>query len=177
MAAATLTERFAMQLSAAAADGERIRVVAAWIFDAFVTFYAEFQRLTWLAKTAFELRDPAAAVAHARTRLGLYDREVNGLADELKRSYPSLIEDEPLWVAVGDAYRERALNRYDGDLATAFLHSVWRRVHLGEWRPVDYTLGDLPRPQLRREDVFMAAECRRRVDSKVRSEERRVGKE
>jgi len=156
-----------MQLSAAAADGERIRVVAAWIFDAFVTFYAEFQRLTWLAKTAFELRDPAAAVAHARTRLGLYDREVNGLADELKRSYPSLIEDEPLWVAVGDAYRERALNRYDGDLATAFLHSVWRRVHHGEWRPVDYTLGDLPRPQLRREDVFMAAECRRRVDSKV----------
>jgi isocitrate dehydrogenase kinase/phosphatase len=158
MPAATLTERFVAQLSAAGADGERTRLVAAWIFDSFVSFYAEFQRLTTLAKTAFEARDPAAAVTHARMRLGLYDRKVNALADELRSSYPSLVEDEPLWVAVGDAYRQSAQHRYDGDLATAFLHSVWRRVHHGEWRPVDYALGDLPRPKLQGEDVFVAVD-------------------
>jgi isocitrate dehydrogenase kinase/phosphatase len=159
MPTATLTERFVRQLSAAVADHERTRLVAAWIFDSFVSFYAEFQRLTTLAKTAFEARDPAAAVTHARLRLGLYDRKVNALADELRLSYPSLVQDEPLWVAVGETYRESAQNRYDGDLATAFLHSVWRRVHHGEWRPVDYTLGDLPRPALRGEDVCVAVDC------------------
>ena len=166
-ATATLTERFATQLSAAAADSERVRLVAAWILDSFASFYAEFQRLTWLARTAFEKRDAAAAVTHARTRLGLYDATVDSLADELRLTYPSLIEDEPLWVGVGDAYREQAQERYEGDLAIAFLHSVWRRVHHGEWRPVDYTLGDLPRPRARREEVFTAVDCRWPLDPQL----------
>lgn len=168
MAAATLTERFATQLSAAAAAHERTQLVAVWIFDSFVSFYAEFQRLTWLAKTAFEVRDPAAAVAHARTRLGLYDATVNALADELRGGYPSLIEDEPLWVAVGELYRAKAQNRYDGDLAIAFFHSIWRRVHHDEWRPVDYTFGDLAQPRLPDdEDVFTAVDCRWPIEAAV----------
>ena len=175
MAATTLSERFAAQLSAAVTDHERTCVVAAWIFDSFVSFYAEFQRLTWLAKSAFELRDPRAAVDHARTRLGLYNSVVAELAAELRRRYPLLIDDEPLWLAVGDAYRERARDRYDGDLAIAFLHSVWRRVHRGEWRPVDYTLGELPRAAVRREDVFAVVACRRPVDARVLKELLQVG--
>lgn len=175
MAAATLSERFATQLSAAAADSERTRLVAAWIFDAFVSFYAEFQRLTRLAKTAFEVRDPAVAVTHARTRLGLYDAAVEVLASELRLSYPSLIQDEPLWVAVEDAYRARAQDRYEGDLATAFLHSVWRRVHQGEWRPVDYTLGELRRPVPQRGDVFAAVSCTWPIDARVLGELLQIG--
>jgi hypothetical protein len=76
VAAAIPIEPFPTMLAVAVGDVERTRLVAAWIFSTFESFYAEFQRLTWLAKSAFEARDPAAAVAYARTRLGLYNTTV-----------------------------------------------------------------------------------------------------
>jgi len=167
VAASIPTDSFPTLLSMVAADEERTRLVAAWIFNSFENFYAEFRRLTWLAKTAFEARDPAAAVACARTRLGLYDATVHALADMVRLTYPALREHEPLWLAVEDAYRVRVRDRYEGDLAIAFLHSVMRQVHIGEWRPVDYTFGDLPRPAARREDVLAAASCHWPVDPGV----------
>lgn len=175
MAAATPADSFAAQLSAAPADKERTRLVAARIFECFVSFYGAFQRLTQHAKTAFEVRDPAAAVTHARTRLGLYDDAVYALADELRLRYPALTEHEPLWAAVEETYRARAQDLYDGDLAIAFLHSVMRRVHVGEWRPVDYTFGDLPRLSAPREDVFTAVGCRWALEPGVLGEVLKVG--
>lgn len=175
MAAATPADSFAAQLSAAPADKERTRLVAARIFECFVSFYGAFQRLTQHAKTAFEVRDPAAAVTHARTRLGLYDDAVYALADELRLRYPALTEHEPLWAAVEETYRARAQDLYDGDLAIAFLHSVMRRVHVGEWRPVDYTFGDLPRMSAPREDVFTAVGCRWALEPGVLGEVLKVG--
>jgi isocitrate dehydrogenase kinase/phosphatase len=175
VAAATLTERFATELSAAAADEERTRLVAAWIFDSFTGFYAEFQRLTWLAQTAFEERDPAAAVAGGTTRLGLYDATVHALADDVRRCYPSLMESDALWLTVEDTYRRKAQDRYDGDLAIAFLQSLWRRVHHGEWRPVDYTLGELSRPVARREDAIATIHCRGPLEATVVRELLAVG--
>jgi isocitrate dehydrogenase kinase/phosphatase len=158
---------FAAQLGAASADPERTRLVAAWVFESFVRFYAEFQRLTWLAKTAFEVRDPGAAVTHAQTRLGLYNTTVYGLADELRSRYPALTEHWPLWQDVEDAYRARAQERYDGDLAIGFLHSVMRRVHISDWRPIDYSFGSLRRRPARREDVLASVECRWPLETAV----------
>jgi isocitrate dehydrogenase kinase/phosphatase len=175
VAASIPIDSFPTRLSVAATDEERTRLVAAWIFNSFETFYAEFRRLTWLAKTAFEAREAVAAVVNARTRLGLYDATVYALADEVQLNYPALREHEPLWLAVEDAYRVRVRDRYEGDLAIAFLHSVMRRVYIGEWRPVDYTFGNLPRPVARREDVFAIASCRWPVDPGVLSELLRVG--
>lgn len=159
MAAATLPS-FAAQLASAATDSERTRVVGAWIFESFRTFYTEFQRLTWIAKTDFEARDPSAAIAHAHTRLGLYNATVYALADELRAGYPALTERWPLWQEVEDAYRVRAQERYDGDLAIAFLHSVMRRVHISDWRPVDYSFGNLRRRPAQREEVLRVFDCR-----------------
>jgi len=175
VAASSLIERFASQLSTATVDEERTRLVAAWIFESFTSFYAEFQRLTWLAQTAFEERDPAAAVAHAGTRLGLYDAAVHALADDVRGCYPSLMESDALWVTVADTYRRKAQGRYDGDLAIAFLHSLWRRVHHGEWRPVDYTLGELSRPMARREDAVAVIPCRGTFETVVVRELLAVG--
>ena len=175
VAASTLTERFATQLSTATADAERTRLVAAWIFDSFTNFYAEFQRLTWLAQTAFEEREPAAAVAHASTRLGLYDAAVHALAVDARRCYPSLMESDALWVTVADTYRRKAQGRYDGDLAIAFLQSLWRRVHHGEWRPVDYSFGELSRPAARREDAVAVIPCRGTLEAAVVRELLAVG--
>src|SRR6185437_6013234 len=158
-AAATPIEPFAAKLAAAATDEERACLVATWIFESFESFYAEFRRLTWLAKTAFEARDPAAAVSNARTRLGLYNVTVYALADEVRLAYPALTQRERLWLVVQYAYRIRIRDQYEGDLAIGYLHSVMRRVHISEWRPVDYTFGDVPRPLTRREDVFAVKTC------------------
>src|ERR1700740_3146114 len=98
VAASIPIDSFPTLLSIVAADEERTCLVAAWIINSFENFYAEFRRLTWLAKTAFEARDPAAAVVYARTRLGLYNATVYALADKVRLTYPALREHEALWL-------------------------------------------------------------------------------
>jgi isocitrate dehydrogenase kinase/phosphatase len=129
-------------IGAAQTEAERIKLAAAWILGDFERFYAEFQQLTWLAKSAFESRDHPAAVAHAKRRLGLYYTTVYSLGDELRLAYPALAENEALWGAVEAAYRPTIDTRYEADLALAYLHSAMRQVHRGEWRPVEYAFGE-----------------------------------
>jgi isocitrate dehydrogenase kinase/phosphatase len=131
----------AARLAAAGGDGDRIELTARWILDVFDAFYAEFLRLTWAAKSAFESRDHPTAVANARRRLGLYNATVYPLAEELRAVYPQLMEREPLWRQVEAAYRTAVYGRYEADLAMAYLHSAQRRVHHGEWKPVEYGFG------------------------------------
>ena len=129
---------YAARVAASAAEQVRIQLTAEWILGAFDAVYAEFLRLTWAAKAAFESRDHPMAVANARRRLGLYNATVYPLAEELHSAFPQLKEHEPLWREVETVYRARVDGRYEADLALAFLHSAQRRVHHGEWKPVAY---------------------------------------
>jgi isocitrate dehydrogenase kinase/phosphatase len=135
----------AKRLAAASCLRERVELTAAWILDVFERFYAEFVRLTWEAKTAFETRDHAAAVANARIRLGSYNATVYALADELRAAFPELKERGSLWTEVDAVYRAAIHGRYEADLALAYLHSAQRVVHQDEWKPVEYGF-DGPRP-------------------------------
>ncbi len=153
MAAAAELTAFPALIATASSENVRNELVGAWILCSFERFYATFRSLTWLAKTAFETREHPAAVAHARTRLGLYDRYVHALADEILEAYPQLAEQESLWTAIKAAYRPQVDGRYEADLAIAYLNSVTRRVRSGAWWPVDYAFGDLRRPTARSEDV------------------------
>jgi isocitrate dehydrogenase kinase/phosphatase len=129
---------YAGRVAASAAEQVRIQLTAEWILGAFEAVYAEFLRLTWAAKAAFESRDHPVAVANARRRLGLYNATVYPLAEELHSAFPQLKEHEPLWREVETVYRAKVGGRYEADLALAFLHSAQRRVHHGEWKPVAY---------------------------------------
>jgi isocitrate dehydrogenase kinase/phosphatase len=129
---------YAALLSSSASEPVRVQLTAEWILSVFDAFYAEFLRLTWTAKTAFESRDHPMAVANARKRLGLYNATVYPLAEELREAFPELKEHEPLWREVETVYRRRLEGRYEADLALAYLHSAQRRVHHGEWKPVEY---------------------------------------
>ena len=129
---------YAARVAASASEQVRIQLTAEWILGAFDAVYAEFLRLTWAAKAAFESRDHPVAVANARRRLGLYNATVYPLAEELHGAFPQLKEHEPLWREVETVYRARVDGRYEADLALAFLHSAQRRVHHGEWKPVAY---------------------------------------
>jgi isocitrate dehydrogenase kinase/phosphatase len=144
---------FAALIATASSDVVRNELVGAWILGSFERFYETFRHLTWLARTAFETREHPAAVAHARTRLGLYDKNVSALADEILEAYPALAVREDLWDAIKSAYRPQVDGRYEADLTIAYLHSVMRRVRAGAWWPVDYAIGELRKPAARREDV------------------------
>ena len=56
---------FPALIASAASEAAQIALTAGWIQAVFERFYADFQRLTWLAKSAFESRDHPAAVACA----------------------------------------------------------------------------------------------------------------
>jgi isocitrate dehydrogenase kinase/phosphatase len=128
----------------AAATSERVRVQLAawWIHSVFDQFYQEFLRLTWSAKTAFETRDYAASVASAKKRLGLYNATVYALAWDLRAAFPALAQRESLWTQVEAAFLPAVEGRYEADLALAYIHSARRRVHHGEWTPVEYGFGE-----------------------------------
>jgi isocitrate dehydrogenase kinase/phosphatase len=126
------------RIGAAPSERARIELTAQWILEVFDDFYTEFLRLTWAAKSAFESRDPATAVANARRRLGLYNATVYPLAEELQRAFPQLKEHAALWRELEASYRGLVDGRYEADLALAYLHSAQRRVHHGEWKPVEY---------------------------------------
>jgi isocitrate dehydrogenase kinase/phosphatase len=131
---------YAARVSSAGSERARIQLTAEWILGVFDDFYAEFMRLTWTAKAAFESRDHPTAVANARRRLGLYNATVYPLADDLQSVFPQLKAHEPLWRQVEAVYRAMVDGRYEADLALAYLHSAQRRVHHGEWKPVEYGL-------------------------------------
>ena len=128
----------------AAASSERVRVqlAAAWIHSVFDQFYQEFLRLTWSAKSAFETRDYAASVASAKKRLGLYNATVYALAWDLRAAFPALAQRQSLWAQVEAAFLPAVAGRYESDLALAYVHSARRRVHHGEWTPVEYGFGE-----------------------------------
>jgi isocitrate dehydrogenase kinase/phosphatase len=141
--AAPRSERvdYAAAIAAAQSERRRLELTSEWILSVFDDFYDEFLRLTWAAKAAFETCDHPGAVANARRRLGLYNATVYPLADELRAAFPQLKEGEPLWSEVEALYRSAVHGRYEADLALAYLHSAQRRVHHGEWKPVEYGFG------------------------------------
>ena len=158
---------YASLVRAADTERERVELTAEWIGDVFDRFYDEFLKLTWMAKTAFEDRDPPASVAHAKKRLGLYNATVYPLADELRSAYPGLAESESLWGQVEAALMPSVHGTYEADLALAYLHSVRRRLCQGDWKPVEYAFGEHQAIARSREAVYETFACSWPVESRV----------
>jgi isocitrate dehydrogenase kinase/phosphatase len=158
---------YAALVSSAKAERERVELSAEWIGGVFDRFYEEFLRLTWLAKAAFENRDAPASVAHAKTRLGLYNATVYALAEELRAAYPALAENEALWSDLEAAYLPAVQGNYEADLALAYLHSARRRLYRGDWKPVEYAFGEHRAAPRIREAVYETFACSWPVESRV----------
>jgi isocitrate dehydrogenase kinase/phosphatase len=158
---------YAARVAAAPSARARVELCAAWVASVFDRFYAEFLNLTWLAKAAFENRDAPASVAHAKKRLGLYNATVYALAEELRAAFPALARHEVLWAEVEAAYLPAVADRYEADLALAYLHSARRRLYHGDWKPVEYAFGE-QRTALRSPDaVYETFACSWPVDQRV----------
>jgi len=158
---------YATRLASAARERGRVELTAEWILSVFDSFYAEFLKLTWGAKAAFQSRDHPTAIANARKRLGLYNATVYPLAEALREAFPKLTEGGPLWTDVEAVYRGAVHGRYEADLALAYLHSVQRRVHHGEWKPVEYGFGGSHRVLPPSTAVYARFPCSWPIDSLV----------
>jgi isocitrate dehydrogenase kinase/phosphatase len=126
------------QIARARAEDTKTELTARWILMQFDDYYKESRNIPWLAKQAFEQRDPPTSIWLSKRRLSMYSECINIMGPRLKAVYPRIAEDEGLWERVQSCYLPLIEGRYWSDLAFAFFRSVRRRVYQGEWKPVEY---------------------------------------
>ncbi len=119
-------------------DDEMIGLTARFIKQEFDAYYDEFCRIPALAQTAFENRDPQQSLALSKRRLTIYSESITTLGQHLVRIFPLLDHDEDRWLKVEAAYMPLVEDRYEVDLALAYIQSVRRKIFKDEWRPLDY---------------------------------------
>lgn len=116
-----------------------VELTASAILGVFDAYYAEYTRLAWAAKAAFEDRDPATSLTVARRRLTIYSETIRQVARRLTRVLRRLTADEPLWRRIEEACLPLTEGRYERDLALAYIHSARRLLFQDEWKPVEYS--------------------------------------
>jgi len=126
-----------------ASDSKKIELLAQWALCEFDLFYSRFQVITESAKAAFESRDYQASLTISEKRLSLYSDSMYKLGENLSEAFSPISWDQGLWEVIEEKYRQLVKNRYEGDLALAYIHSVRRALLLGEWSPVEYSF-DVP---------------------------------
>lgn len=136
-------EIFASQLAQTTSSVDRIRITVSWILERFDDFYREFRNVPPLAKHAFERRDHATSIWLSRYRLSLYSKSVHKIGLFLKSVLPEVSAEETIWDRIEEKYLDSISNRYEADLTFAYLHSIRRIIYRGEWRPVEYSFGEI----------------------------------
>jgi isocitrate dehydrogenase kinase/phosphatase len=129
-------------IARARTEAEKVRLSAEVILKNFDDYYIESRQIPQRAQQAFENRDPAASLKLSRKRLSMYSRSVNELGRRLAAVFPPLAQGEAPWQQVERRYLALIENRYEADLAFAYIHSVRRIIYHGEWKPVTYSFGE-----------------------------------
>lgn len=129
------------KLAAAETLDDRTAIIARIILNTFDHYYFSSRDMPNLAKEAFERRDWGRSLELSQNRLALYSLSIETLASRLTRSCPDLAESDQLWRRLEIGYFDQIRDRYEADLALAFLHSVRRMIAKDQWRPVEYSFG------------------------------------
>ena len=129
---------FPARIAAARDRSARAAVIVEWILGVFTAYYTESRAIPALAKEAFEARDHARSLELSRRRIALYSEGIEDLGPRLLAALPAVATDDALWKEVERLYLPLIEDRYEADLAFAFVNSVKRRIHQGEWQPVEY---------------------------------------
>jgi len=132
------TGDYPRRIAAARERSDKIALTTGWILNMFAAYYTESREIPALAKRAFETRDHATSLALSKKRLALYSDGIEELGAKLREAFPQVASDPALWREVEDRYLSLIHGRYEADLAFAFTNSVKRRIHQGEWQPVEY---------------------------------------
>jgi isocitrate dehydrogenase kinase/phosphatase len=127
------------KIAAANVRGEKIAHAADWILSQFAAYYSESRHIPELAKKAFEQRDHGTSLELSKRRLALYSTSISELGAQLRDAFPGVSTDAALWAEIEQRFLLLIQGRYEADLAFAFINSVKRRIHQGEWEPVEYS--------------------------------------
>ena len=114
------------------------QILARWVLGVFDVFYLDFCAIPAKAKLAVETRNFPQSLQNSRDRLTLYSEQMYALAQKLMEEFPATVGMVGVWDQLELYFSDAVTNRYEGDLALAFLHSVRRVVFFDEWNPVDY---------------------------------------
>ncbi|CFX54209.1 Isocitrate dehydrogenase kinase/phosphatase [Candidatus Filomicrobium marinum] len=115
--------------------------IANAILAVFDNYYVRSRHIPYLAKEAFETRNWPETTNLSRERLDIYGRNLDALIPLLKQSWPQFADERGFWVEVEAQYLTQIRERYEADLAFAFLRSTRRLMRQGEWAPVSYFAG------------------------------------
>lgn len=126
--------------------GKKVALTSEWMLREFTAYYIESRGIPARAKRAFESRDHATSLELSKRRLALYSIGIEALGRELREVFPEVANDETLWRAVEERYLPLIEGRYEADLAFAFMNSVKRKIHQGEWQPVEYSFQEVEAP-------------------------------
>ena len=132
---------FVEAIQQAADDSEIYDLYARWILHEFDQYYSEFRAIPTVAKLAFEERNPGLSVAISRKRLSMYSLSMRSLGMKLQNTNPFDAEEQRIWDQVESRYWQLIRDRYEADLALAYIQSVRRFILRGEWKPVAYSFG------------------------------------
>ena len=133
---------YAGLITDSADDHKKTSLVSRWLLHEFDIYYDEWKAIPAIAKCAFERGQYKLSLTSSRRRLSIYSISIGIVGSQLKQVFPALAEDESLWERVEALYLPMIELRYEADLAYAYIHSIRRRVYLGEWKPVEYSFGE-----------------------------------
>ena len=136
---ATRPGDYPRRIATARDRSEKIALAAGWVLQEFSAYYSESRHIPELAKRAFEGRDHATSLTLSKRRLALYSTGISELGIRLREAYPGVANDAVLWREVEEGFLLLIQGRYEADLAFAFINSVKRKIHQGEWEPVEYS--------------------------------------
>ena len=137
--AAAQSSDYPRTIAAAKGRAEKIAHAADWILLEFAAYYSESRHIPELAKRAFEERDHGTSLELSKRRLALYSSGISESGVRLRDAFPGVSTDAALWQEIEQGFLLLIQGRYEADLAFAFINSVKRRIHQGEWQPVEYS--------------------------------------
>ncbi len=157
------TLQTAQILSAALADflasenaAEKAETLARIILDTFDDYYTRSRKIPWLAKEAFETRDWPGAIELSQERISIFSVSISKAAPILTNMIGENDQIEGFWDTVEDRYRDLIKDRYEADLALAYLASMRRRTYQNIWNPIAFSLDgktEIPSDLLRQFDA------------------------
>jgi isocitrate dehydrogenase kinase/phosphatase len=107
---------------------EAAGLAARLTLEGFESFNAAFQSITRRAKHTFEGRDWRAGLRDAAERLDLYEKTLDGVANQLDCTLGELARVESLWASAKPRFASLVAERYDIDRAETFFNSVTRKM-------------------------------------------------
>ncbi len=132
-------QRFTFRMIGAARRADRIRITAEWVSEQFEQFYREFLEVPYQAKAAFEQQHHGTSIWLSRHRLSLYSDYIHRMGAYLKAIQPNISFDVEFLNELEALFWRMVEDRYEADVAYAFMHSIRRMVYRDEWKPVEYT--------------------------------------